>query len=271
MGGQRGLRRLSSLVCASISVAAMATEGRASPWSREDDQLFISSRTDYFIARSDAPIPPSTVLPRFERVETHAYFEFGVTKRAMVGGKLIYGSSTYVDGFFASAGSGFSEIEVFAQRQIFRSERHALGVSLTAGAPIPLETGVRPGLHSDGADLEARVLYGRDFFAKPFKVYATAEAGYRRRFGDAADQIRADVLLGIEPVKNLLLLTQVFSTVSLRNEDLEGADYDVVKVQPSLVWSFSRRWSLQAGVTHEAAGRNLLRGDAFFVGFWTVF
>lgn len=268
---QRDWGRPLVLVCIAASGAAMTSLARASPWSREDDRLFIATRVDYFVAIADAPIPPKTNPPRFERVETHAYFEFGLTRRTMIGGKFIYGSSEYDDGFVATAGSGFSEIEGFVQRELLRNNRHALSVRLAAGAPMLLETGARPGLHSNGADLEARVLYGRDLTLKPFKIYATAEAGYRRRFGDAADQIQADFLVGVEPLKNLLILTQAFSTVSLRNEDFGGADYDVVKVQPSIVWRLSRRWSLQAGVSHEAAGRNILLGDAYFFGFWTVF
>ncbi len=268
----RRLRHRSRLLLLSaFGALSVTTTASASPWAREDDRLFIATRADYFIAIADVPIPPVTSPPRFERFETHTYVEFGLTSRTMIGGKFIYGTSNYDDGFVRTDGSGFSEVEAFVQREVLRNKQHALSFSLAGAAPMRLETGVRPGLHSNGADLEARVLYGRDLIAKPFKVYATTEAGYRRRFGASADQIQADFLLGVEPTNDFLILAQVFSTISLRNEDVGGADYDVVKIQPSIVWRVSRRWSLQAGVTREAAGRNLLLGDAYFFGFWTVF
>jgi hypothetical protein len=44
-----------------------------------------------------------------------------------------------------------------------------------------------------------------------------------------------------------------------------------VKIQPSLVYRFSRRWTVQAGVTEEIASRNLALGRTYFIGLWSAF
>jgi len=253
-------------------VWAMATTfASASPWGRDPGSFFLSTRGDYFTARADADDPMATGQIRFERYQTDNYAELGVGWKTTLGAKAVYGTSTFFDGFSAFSASGFSEIEAFAQREILRSDNHVLALRLAGAAPVRFATGARPGFASDGADIDARVLYGRNLMARPIKIFATGEAGYRRRFGSGADQIRVDFLVGVEPSRRILALVDLFSTVSLGAAAPGGADYDIVKVQPSLVWRATKRWSLQAGVTHEAWGGNLLLGDTYFLSLWTQF
>lgn len=97
------------------------------------------------------------------------------------------------------------------------------------------------------------------------------ETGYRRRFGDSADQIKSQATVGVEPSSRLLFLLEGFSTFSLGNEKNDGVDYDIVKLQPSLVYRFSRQWAVQAGITEEIHSRNLEPGRTFFIGLWSTF
>ncbi len=265
-----GARSIVARACMCAAAAGAVTQASASPWGREPGRLFLSTRADYFLARAEADDPMATGPIRFERYETNNYAELGVGWKTTIGAKAVYGSSTFFDGFSAFSASGFSEIEAFAQREILRSSSHVLALRLAGAAPVRFSTGVRPDSASDGADIEARIVYGRNLMARPIKMFATGEVGYRRRFGSGADQIRADFLVGVEPSRRILALVDLFSTVSI-GAATGGADYDVIKVQPSLVWRTTKRWSLQAGVTHEAWGRNLLLGDTYFLSLWTQF
>jgi hypothetical protein len=249
-----------------ISASALA-----SPWPRGKGRLFLSTKANYFTTTGDAPAPGAIEPPRFERIDSDVYGEFGLARNLTVAAKVVYGDAAFFDGFKTDRVNGFAEIEAGAQYTLFRSSADALSIKLTGGSPTRFEEGGRPGVFSDGVDLELRVLYGRDLAVQPFKIYATAEAGYRRRFGDGADQLRADVLIGVEPLKRLLVLVESQSRLSLRNEAPGGADYDVLIAQPSAVWRFSKRWALQTGLTREIAGRNLLRGDGYFLALWTEF
>ncbi|MCK5747796.1 MAG: hypothetical protein KAH44_16375, partial [Oricola sp.] len=122
-----------------------------------------------------------------------------------------------------------------------------------------------------GVDVELAGLYGRNIVFAPVKIFTAAELGYRRRFGDGADVIRGHATLGAQPSRHWMLLLEGFSTVSMRNEDEGGADYDIVKIQPSVVYKFNRRWAVQAGMNEEVLGRNLSKGRTFFVGLWSEF
>lgn len=243
----------------------------ASPWPRRNGELFLATRTAYFLATADEPLAAGSGAARFERFDSDNYFEFGLTRAMTLGGKAVYGTSTWFDGVNGGAASGFSEIEGFAQYEVSRGANSALSVKLAVAAPRRLVTGARPELANDGVDTELRALYGRNIMTRPVKIFAAAEAGYRRRFGQAADQMRAEALVGVEPAARLLLLFEIHSTLSLRNEGAAGADYDVLKLQPSLVWRLTPRFSLQGGLAHETAARNLLAGDTFFVGLWSFF
>lgn len=259
-------------MAAGAANALAITAAQSSPWAREKGEIFLSTRATHFIAQADEPFDPAALAPsRFERLSSEAYAEFGLTRTLSIGGKLVYGASTFFDGEVAATASGLSEIEGFLQYEAIRNARGALSVKLSGAAPTRFRTGARPALVSDNADAEIRVLYGRNLIIRPFKVFAAVEAGYRRRFGAAADQMRADALIGIQPFRRVLILVEAFSTTSLRNEAAGGADYDVVKIQPSAVWRISKRISLQAGMRHEIAGRNLMLGQSYFFGFWSVF
>lgn len=253
------------------ALAAAAGPAEASAWGRAAGEIYVSSRASFFHATADGPIAPDLAAARFERFDSDTYTEYGLSRAVTLGGKAVYATSTYFDGTTTGSASGFSEFEGFLQVEARRGGRGALAFRLTAASPSSFDSGGRPGLVSDGADLEARVLYGRNLALSPVKIFASVETGYRRRLGAAADQIRADALIGVEPTHRLLLLVELFSSTSLRNESPGGADYDVAKIQPSIVWRLSRRYSLQAGLIHEAAGRNLMLGNAYFVGLWSAF
>jgi hypothetical protein len=259
-----------------LSAAALSfmtiPNAMASPWPREKGRLFLSTRGAYFSADGDSSLAGALDRPRFERVDSEVYAEYGLTRKATLAAKVVYSDATYFDGFDARGASGFSEIEVGAQHGILRRTGQSLAVKISASTfPAGLEDGSRPGDFGEDIDAELRVLYGRDLALKPFKIYATAETAYRRRFGDGADQGRADLLLGLEPFKRTLILLEAQSRWSLGNEEPGGADYDVVALQPSFVWRQTKRWAVQIGLTHEAAARNLDRGTGYFLALWSEF
>jgi len=274
VGIGRHCQRLNRRIAFALAMIALAFPqiSNASPWSRDDGEIMIISRVDYFRSNlENVSVAGAPVDGKFERIETNNYVEFGLTDRLTLGGKAFYGRSWLSRGDFTESASGFTEIETFAQYQVFRNPRHAGAVKITGGIPTEFESGARPTLDSDGVDLELSALYGRSLTFEPIKTFAAVEVGMRKRFGDAADQVRILTTIGIEPTERWGLLIDTYSTVSLRNENFGGADFDVFKVQPSLVWKATRRFSLQIGMSEEIAGRNLDLGTTYFVGLRTRF
>lgn len=248
--------------------AANLTLAQAAPWARPDNELLIISSAKYFSADLSGEAPAGGT---FRRIESDTYLEYGLTEDITIGGKAIYGTTWLERPGFSETSSGFTEIEGFAQYQFLRNIRHAASVKVAVAKPAAFQSGARQNFQNDGIDTEIAALYGRNLVFEPVKVFAAAEAGYRKRFGGAADLIRMQTTLGIEPGKRWVFLIEGFSTVSLQNEDPGGADFDIVKIQPSVVYRFNRRWAIQAGMTEEIASRNLATGRTVFLGFWSAF
>lgn len=271
--GEQALKFLSPIILVGLNLLSFwPAQSFASPWAQGDNELFISSRVNYFRATGDfLSSTPGQASDIFERIETDTYAEYGLTDKYTISAKAVFGSSTIRNSFEIQQASGLSELEGYIQRQLWGSERAAGAISIIGALPSRFETGVLPGIETDGASLGVRFLYGRTLIAGPRKVVATVETDYRRRFGDAADQSRVDFTLGVEATPKISLLLQSFNQLSLRNAQNDGVDFDIYKVAPSAVWHGGRRWSLQAGAIYEYAGRNVPTGTTFFLGLWTRF
>lgn len=246
---------------AAAMVAAAPAE--ASPWNREDGGVFLANRFDYFWS--------TTSISRYERYGSDAYAEFGVTPEWMLSGKLAYGTSVSESALGEAVRTGIGEVELSIQRQIHRSAHSATALSVAGAWTERLSGGERAAFGEREADAEIRALHGRDVILQPIRIFAVGEAAYRRRFGSAADQIRADTLIGIEPTRRLLLLLEARSQISLRNEAPLGDDYDLIKARSSIVWRASSRWALVAGAEKEFAARGIAPGAAIHVGLWSEF
>ncbi|WP_375202228.1 hypothetical protein [Hyphococcus sp.] len=252
-----------------LLLTAMAgANAHASPWARLDGEILVISGVNYF--RSDlSSQDPNGGL--FESIESDTYFEFGLTDDITIGGKAIYANSSLTNSAGNFNDSGFSEIEAYGQYQFLRTMTHAASVKLSAGKPAAFQSGARNNSGGSGADVELAALYGRNVMYEPVKIFVAAEAGFRKRLGDNADIVRTQGTIGIEPSKHWVLLLETFAAVSMRNEDAAGADYDIVKIKPSVIYRFNRRWAIQAGVTEEVADRNLARGRTYFFSLWSAF
>ncbi|MEL6379018.1 MAG: hypothetical protein AAFR69_09955 [Pseudomonadota bacterium] len=247
----------------------------ASPWNRPKGRVFVASTTDLFEAEGDFLFDPPPLIngtdDRFMRISSTAYAEYGLTDHWQTHFKIAYSTATITTAFSTSQADGLAEIEGGLQRSLRRGATSSLAMAVSVGRQNSLGAGVRPQLASDGIDGELRFLFGKTLRTRKPALFTTAEIAYRRRFGTPADQIRADFKLGIDVNSRVLLLVDAFNTVSLRNETIGGADFDVVKIQPSIVFRVRKSWRLQAGFNAEIAGRNLARGRSVLISLWSEF
>lgn len=246
-----------------LFIALTIGEAAASPWNRASGDIFVASRFDYYWS--------STAASRYQRFGSDTYAELGLTRRWMLSAKVAYGTSISDSGLGQFSRTGIGDAELGAQRQVQRGEHSATAISLSASWSERLADGARAGFGEHGADAEIRLLHGRDIATEPVKVFAITEVAYRRRFDAAADQVRADALIGIEPLPRLLVLAEARSQLSLGNQDPGGDDFDVIKSRASIVWRATSRWALVAGGEKEFAARGIAPGAAVFVGFWSIF
>lgn len=254
--------RWRALIVAAVALFS-AAPAAASPWNRGGGDIFVANRLDYFRSSTDA----ST----YARLDTDAYVEWGVTDRWMIGGKAAFGTAFIEDADGATTVSGFGESEIFLQRRLQRGEHSATALRFAGVWSGDVTDGARPGEQAGGYDIDLRALHGRDIILRPIKIFAAAEAGYRHRFSGASDQARAEFLVGVEPSRRFLILLEAQSIISVRNNAPGFDDFDLFKAQGSLVWRATGRWSVVAGARTEFGARNIVPGDAFFLGFWKEF
>jgi hypothetical protein len=253
--------RVASGVAAFVVFAA--APAAASPWNRADGALFISTRVDYFVSK--------TLANEYQRLDTDTYLEWGATPRLMLGGKAIYGQSWTEDSASVAQEGSITEAAIFAQRQISRSASHAFAVKLAAGTEGADIAGGRTGVTNASEFIDARLLYGRDISPAPLKLFATAEAGFRKRFDDLPDQWRAEAQFGIEPTDRILILLGAEAILSAGGADLAPGDYDLAKAGVSLVFKATRRMRVSAGARKEFGLRDISDGRGFHIGLWTEF
>ncbi|MEM6539036.1 MAG: hypothetical protein AAF668_15055 [Pseudomonadota bacterium] len=262
--GSNPLLFLKKAVFAATLCLSLGQVCEASPWPREQGRVFIESRTDFFRSDNGTDV--------FERIDTSLYGEWGILPDTMLGGKIVYGSSQSQSPGFAFSADGIVEAEGFVQTTLTEANWGITSLRFAASRPSGLTGGARPGLQADGIDFDVRSLVGIPIFnAERINGFAALESAYRFRTGAAADQVRLDATVGINYDQKLLALLEVQNTLSVRNETPGGADFDIVKIQPSLVWRFSPSLSVRAGGLFEIAGRNLSLGRGAFIALWTEF
>ncbi len=256
------------LLAAAGAVFAVSDAAHASPWARIDGEALVITRADYFQTDLISQDPAGGTFRAFN---SDTYIEYGLTDDFMIGGKVVYGSSWLTNSYTTSSDTGFAEFEAYVQHQFLRNDRHAASVRLSAGKPAALHPDAHSDLAAGGADVEIAALYGSNILRDPVKIFAAAEVGYRKRIGLSADIVKTQLTVGFEPSRHWVFLVEAFSATSIRNEELNGADYDLVKVQPSIVYRFNHRWAVQGGFSQDVSTRNLAPGRSYFISLWSAF
>jgi hypothetical protein len=123
----------------------------------------------------------------------------------------------------------------------------------------------------DDTAVEARLLYGRGFGTRHGDMYVDLQAGPRFEFGDAADQMRVDATVGLRPAPRWIALLQAFGTVSFRNADGEGDDYDVLKIAPGVGYEITDGVTMLLGLEREVLTRGVDEGLRVKLALWRSF
>ena len=109
--------------------------------------------------------------------------------------------------------------------------------------------------------------------------FLNAEAGFRWRSREPADQLRTEAAAGIDLTRRVSVIAQYFGITGLRNgspllpasNPNVQSDFDLYKGQVSLVTGIAARTRLQVGWCATLAGRNTGAGSMFLVALWRSF
>lgn len=209
---------------------------------------------------------------RFRKIEFGPYIEYGLSPSWTLGAQpRLTLAESRAQGRTRRTG-GLADSDLFLRRVIARGERDVLSLQGLVALPGGYDPDDDPSLGTGTADLELRLLYGRGFdLGGGASAFTEVQGGYRHRPGNPADQVRIDLTAGVRPVPNWLLLAQNFSQFSVRNARADGPDFDLHKLQLSVVHDLSRSLSLQIGAYREYEGRRIALGTAAFAALWIRF
>jgi hypothetical protein len=215
----------------------------------------------------------------FRQFITSAYIELGLTKRdtlaANVPGEFLDFSNTYKK--LNSEGLGDVEVSWRHRLNPLKSKWVVSSQLLVMFPGYPENESPAPGNYQE--DVEGRLLIGRGASFAKQHVFMDVEAAYRYRNGAPADQFRSDGTVGIEFGHRLMAMGQVFAIKGMQNGQPSSvssnpnaqSDFDLYKVQPSLVLSLFHGTRLQAGWNDAFAGRNTGNGHTEILAVWKTF
>ncbi len=128
-------------------------------------------------------------------------------------------------------------------------------ISFQATAHVPFVTRT-PLVNFDQDSIysgDFRLLLGHSFALAGIDGFVDLEGGYRVQASGEPDEWHADATLGARPRPDVLLLLQSFATLAAQATQVSPR-YTWVKLQESLAYDISPRWSLQGGFFETLAG-----------------
>lgn len=264
------LRHLEAAALVCIAAAFPAT-AKASAWPLEKGrgQLILTQlydSTDQSFGPDDDAVYPVD----FEKHEISVYGEYGLTPALTFVTRLAYQNVSLEIESGADAARGLAASEVGLRQTLWRDERSVVSAQATVILPGAGEN-VTDIFFGDGeTDFEARLLAGHSFSWRGRNGFAEAQAGYRLRGGDFANEQRLDLTLGYEVTDKLLVMGQGFFLASDKSHGL-NRDYQSARGQLSAVYWLSDRRAVQIGGLATVAGENIIRERSVFAAYWIRF
>ncbi|WP_306251459.1 hypothetical protein [Parvularcula sp. IMCC14364] len=247
------------LVCFVAIANPMAA--KASPWPMPEGEGQTITRTESFTS------------PTFRQLTTSMYTEYGLTPTATLTGKLAYATQEY-GGQFPAATQGLTAAEISLQQQFKRTDRSVFSGQISYAAKTNMDRiqqsdNVRFAPITYGNAVEISILTGRSFNNEG-TVFFTTQTGVRHALGDDADLVNFEFTAGIKPLARWMILAKSLNSISLQN-DSGGVDYDIARLEPTIVYHRNDRASYAIGGSYDIYGRNLQTGNSIFFSIWNRF
>jgi len=247
--------------CSAIALVLLllsCAPAHAGAWTKpRGELLMITTQSVHYLDRAPGGISQS-------KQETALYAEYGWRDHVTLVGRAALQS---IDRSGIEPWRGVGGVEAGARLRLYRGGPWAASVQATVSARTGGENRNHAALGEGGGDLDVRLMAGRSFGRSTF---VDVQAGWRRRPGGAADEVRLDVTAGTHAWRGMRVMGQSFSVWSAGGA--AGFDgYASHRAQGSLIWPVTSRLHLQAGVMRTTGGRNTGHERSAFVAVWRTF
>ena len=212
-----------------------------------------------------------TGAPRYTKFELQGLLEYGATDRLTM---MFLPGLQHVDidmpGNPSRTGLGYTEFG--GRYQLLSGANWVFSGQATARVPGTFDTGNPAAIGYTGLETDIRALFGYSFSVAGMPAFIDLQVAQRFRFSGPPDEFRFDATFGVRPAPNWLLLAQVFNVISEgAGEAPFSTSYNYHKLQLSVVYDLTPRWSLQFGGFTTFAGRNALQENGAVLGSWYKF
>ena len=257
------------------SILLTPPNAAAGPWTlAEDEEKFFISleyRDDpaKFDARGDR------ADGRRVQVVGAVATEYGVTDAITLGLRTEGRWSSLESDGVGRDNAGLTETAVWLRTRFWEGEiggtQAVVSGQLRGGLAGRYDPNLRPELGDGASDVELRGLAGFGFATPMGDGWAGAEAGYRYRDRDAADQVRLDGVFGVRPeaLPDAMVMLEGFGAVAAGSG--ARSDFDVLKLAPSVGYDVTDSLAFRVGVTTEVLTRNIEAGTAVNFDVWWGF
>lgn len=159
---------------------------------------------------------------------------------------------------------GLSSVDLAARVRFFTRRNYIFSLEPHVILPGTIDNTDNALLASNKTDFELRALYGLSGELMHKSYFIDAQAAFRRRSGSFADEWRADFSAGYSPTSRWQIIAKTSSIVSTGR-------FALYKAGASVVFSLTKRISLEAGTMRAIAGREVVRENAYTGGLWMRF
>ncbi len=262
----------------SAIVSLTVSQALAGAWTQEagKGQLIVTTlyyATDTLYDNSGA----KQAQPDYSKYEVSPYFEYGLADGLTVGANLSLQHATQdgTPGNPTLTNWGLGDSEFFARLRLL--QKGALVVSVEPMVKLPTAEEDQPALGGRHADAGLGLLAGYQFSYAGLDHFIDLGLSYRYRDGTPEDQIKLSATAGFGLTKDLMLMSQAFWTLRADTQSTpaftqsSNDDYNLLKLQMSLVYKLSESLSVQAGAFSHLDGKNVGGGDGVLFSLWRRF
>ena len=211
-----------------------------------------------------------TSASRFQKLETSALVEYGVTDRltAILKPSFVnWRTSGPPDASYTGPGM----TEAGAQIRLAKHGSTVFAAQAMLRVPGAPDSSNLALVGATRVEQEIRGLAGHGFEIGDWSAFIDLQVGYRWRHGGPPSEWRGDFTLGARPAKDWMLLLQSFNTISASSSSTIFPKTSSSKLQASVVHDVTKTVSLQLGGFGAVAGRNALRERGLIAALWLRF
>lgn len=214
----------------------------------------------------------------YQKYEINPYIEYGLYEELTIGANLSLQSVAQDNARgISQKTTALGDSEFFVRTPVWQNKKLFISAAPMIKIPSPSSSNDTPRVGSSYPDLALGLSLGSHFHAYGRKHFVDVGYTYRHRLGKPLDQMQLSTTIGLSITDRWSLLSQAFTTtrtstpISPSFTQSASDDYDLLKLQISVVYRFTDRTSFQFGAFGDVAGRNVGIGRGTLFSVWRTF